>query len=92
MKKLPGVFDLLSKRGQNESARAALAIAALLCCWGLGAAQAQNTGALDAGYVRVPRVGAESRFLPIKDHAELARRAPDLRGVLEARGILAKGA
>ena len=49
MKNLPGVFDLLSKRGQNESVRAALAIAALLCCWGLGAAQAQNTGALDAG-------------------------------------------
>jgi UTP--glucose-1-phosphate uridylyltransferase len=43
------------------------------------------TAALDTIYVRVPRVGAESRFLPVKDPEELERRRPEIRAVIEAR-------
>jgi UTP--glucose-1-phosphate uridylyltransferase len=46
------------------------------------------TSALPAAYVRVPREGAASRFLPVKDHDELARRAADIRAVARARGML----
>jgi UTP--glucose-1-phosphate uridylyltransferase len=46
------------------------------------------TSAMPAAYVRVPREGAASRFLPVKDHDELARRAPEIRAVAGARGML----
>jgi UTP--glucose-1-phosphate uridylyltransferase len=46
------------------------------------------TSALDATYVRVPREGKESRFLPVKDHEELARRKEAIREVAEGRGML----
>jgi UTP--glucose-1-phosphate uridylyltransferase len=43
------------------------------------------TAALPAAYVRVPREGAASRFLPVKDHDELAKRRADIRAVAAAR-------
>jgi UTP--glucose-1-phosphate uridylyltransferase len=46
------------------------------------------TAAMQATYVRVPREGAASRFLPVKDHDELARRRDDIRAVATARGML----
>jgi UTP--glucose-1-phosphate uridylyltransferase len=46
------------------------------------------TSALDAAYVRVPRYGAAARFLPVKDHDELARRRADIEAVARARGML----
>jgi UTP--glucose-1-phosphate uridylyltransferase len=46
------------------------------------------TGAMTSSYVRVPREGAESRFLPVKDHDELAARKDDIRAVAGARGML----
>ena len=39
-------------------------------------------------YVRVPRTGPGSRFLPVKDPDELARRRADLTVVCAARGML----
>jgi UTP--glucose-1-phosphate uridylyltransferase len=46
------------------------------------------TSATAAAYVRVPRDGAESRFLPVKDFDELAKRANEIRTVAEARGMM----
>jgi UTP--glucose-1-phosphate uridylyltransferase len=46
------------------------------------------TAHLPSTYVRVPREGAASRFLPVKDYDELARRTADIRLVAEARGML----
>jgi UTP--glucose-1-phosphate uridylyltransferase len=46
------------------------------------------TAALAAVYVRVPRHGSTSRFLPVKDHDELARRKADIEGVARARGMI----
>jgi UTP--glucose-1-phosphate uridylyltransferase len=46
------------------------------------------TGALPSSYLRVPRNGAAARFLPVKDHDELARRRPEIEAALRARGIL----
>jgi UTP--glucose-1-phosphate uridylyltransferase len=46
------------------------------------------TAAMPAAYARVPRDGAASRFLPVKDHDELARRRDDIRAVAAARGML----
>ena len=43
------------------------------------------TRALGTVYVRVPRAGAESRFLPVKDPVELERRRPEIRAVVETR-------
>ncbi len=43
------------------------------------------TAALDTVYVRVPRTGPESRFLPVKDPEELERRKPEIQAVTEAR-------
>lgn len=39
-------------------------------------------------YVRVPREGARSRFLPVKDHDELARRQQEISQLAQARGML----
>lgn len=46
------------------------------------------TSAMQASYVRVPRHGAASRFLPAKDFDELARRRDDIRAVALARGMV----
>ncbi|HVH41945.1 MAG TPA: UTP--glucose-1-phosphate uridylyltransferase, partial [Labilithrix sp.] len=46
------------------------------------------TAHLPSTYVRVPREGAESRFLPVKDYDELARRKADIRLVAKARGMI----
>ena len=45
------------------------------------------TGHLPTAYLQVPRAGATSRFLPIKDNDELARRQAEIEAVLQARGI-----
>jgi UTP--glucose-1-phosphate uridylyltransferase len=46
------------------------------------------TSAMPAAYVRVPRDGAGGRFLPVKDHDELARRRDDIRAVAADRGMI----
>jgi UTP--glucose-1-phosphate uridylyltransferase len=46
------------------------------------------TGELSTMYLRLPRDGAASRFLPVKDPAELERRRPEILAVGQARGIL----
>jgi UTP--glucose-1-phosphate uridylyltransferase len=45
------------------------------------------TAALGAAYVRVPREGPSSRFLPVKDMGELAKRKPEIEAVARARGM-----
>ena len=45
------------------------------------------TAATPSAYVRVPRTTEASRFLPVKDFAELERRKEAIRAVLEHRGI-----
>jgi UTP--glucose-1-phosphate uridylyltransferase len=45
------------------------------------------TAHLPATYVEVPRDGAGSRFLPVKDFDELARRRPTIQAVARARGM-----
>jgi UTP--glucose-1-phosphate uridylyltransferase len=46
------------------------------------------TAALDAAYVKVPRDGESSRFLPVKDTAELTRRRSEIECVARARGMI----
>jgi UTP--glucose-1-phosphate uridylyltransferase len=46
------------------------------------------TRELPTGYVEVPREGPGSRFLPVKDPAELDTRRPAIEAALRARGIL----
>lgn len=46
------------------------------------------TSSLEAGYVVVPREGSRSRFLPVKDHDELARRSQEIQEVARARGMV----
>jgi UTP--glucose-1-phosphate uridylyltransferase len=46
------------------------------------------TCALPSAYVKVPREGTASRFLPVKDHEELARRRSDIEAVTRARRML----
>jgi UTP--glucose-1-phosphate uridylyltransferase len=46
------------------------------------------TSAIEASYVRVPRGGELSRFLPAKDFDDLARRGEQIRAVARARGML----
>lgn len=50
------------------------------------------TAHLPSTYLRVPRAGAESRFLPVKDFDELARRKDDIVTVARARGMASPGA
>lgn len=42
----------------------------------------------DTTYVRVPRGGTGARFLPVKDHAELEVRRPEISLIAQARGML----
>ena len=46
------------------------------------------TSRLETRFLRVPRVGAASRFLPVKDPEELERRRPEIEAVARARGML----
>jgi UTP--glucose-1-phosphate uridylyltransferase len=46
------------------------------------------TFALPTRYLLVPRSGAASRFLPVKDQAELVARRPELEALCRARGML----
>jgi UTP--glucose-1-phosphate uridylyltransferase len=46
------------------------------------------TTQLDSRFLRVPRDGAASRFLPVKDHDELARRRDEIQAVAASRGML----
>ncbi len=43
------------------------------------------TAAMSTIYVRVPRTGADARFLPVKDPDELARRRDEIHAVIAAR-------
>lgn len=45
------------------------------------------TAWLPSRYVRIPRDGAASRFVPVKDHDELARRHEEIRAVLARREL-----
>jgi UTP--glucose-1-phosphate uridylyltransferase len=45
------------------------------------------TAHLRAAYVRVPRDGTASRFLPVKDNDELARRRAEIEAVAKDRGM-----
>jgi UTP--glucose-1-phosphate uridylyltransferase len=45
------------------------------------------TAATAAAYIRVPRNGSSSRFLPVKDHDELGRRRAEIEAVARARGM-----
>ncbi|MGH7270640.1 MAG: UTP--glucose-1-phosphate uridylyltransferase [Polyangiaceae bacterium] len=46
------------------------------------------TAAIPAAYVRVPREGSASRFLPVKDYDDLAKRKSEIEAVARARGML----
>lgn len=46
------------------------------------------TSFLDSRFLVVPRSGAESRFLPVKDHAELKARQGEIETIARARGML----
>ena len=46
------------------------------------------TAAIEPVFVRVPREGERSRFLPVKDVPELEKRRPEIALALAARGIL----
>jgi UTP--glucose-1-phosphate uridylyltransferase len=45
------------------------------------------TSALEPRLLRVPREGDQSRFLPVKDTAELERRRPEIEAIAKARGF-----
>jgi len=47
------------------------------------------TATIEPDFLRVPREGEGSRFLPVKDVPELERRRPEIQLALTARGILA---
>jgi UTP--glucose-1-phosphate uridylyltransferase len=46
------------------------------------------TVAIEPVFMRVPREGVASRFLPVKDTDELARRRPEIEAIARARGML----
>ncbi len=46
------------------------------------------TSALDTQFLHLPRVGAESRFLPVKDFAELEARQGEITLVARDRGMI----
>lgn len=50
------------------------------------------TASIEPDFVRVPREGGRSRFLPVKDVPELERRRPEIEAALSARGILSSAA
>jgi UTP--glucose-1-phosphate uridylyltransferase len=46
------------------------------------------TSVLPTKYLHLPRTGAHSRFLPVKDNAELAARVPEIELIAQTRGWL----
>lgn len=48
----------------------------------------EMTGVLPTQYLHMPREGARSRFLPVKDHEELERRRGEIELIARARGLL----
>lgn len=48
----------------------------------------EMTNHLDTTYLRVPRTGEASRFLPVKDPNELAERRSEIESVARARGMV----
>lgn len=48
----------------------------------------EMTAHLDTLYLRIPRAGTASRFLPVKDMPELAARRPILQELAKARGLV----
>jgi UTP--glucose-1-phosphate uridylyltransferase len=46
------------------------------------------TAGLEPRFVRVPRAGAASRFLPVKDVPELERRRAEIETIARGRGML----
>ncbi len=46
------------------------------------------TSALPSAYLGVPREGDATRFLPVKDHDELAARRADIERIARARGMV----
>jgi UTP--glucose-1-phosphate uridylyltransferase len=50
------------------------------------------TAHLPSTYLKVSRDGTASRFEPVKDNAELARRRDSIRAIADARGITEKKA
>ena len=46
------------------------------------------TAHMPTTYVQVPRTGAKSRFLPVKDFSELEQRRATIRAVVQDRGIV----
>ena len=46
------------------------------------------TATLPSAYLRVPRDGDVSRFLPVKDNDELAKRRPEIEAVARKRGMV----
>ena len=46
------------------------------------------TAALEPRFLRVPRSGAPSRFLPVKDVAELDKRRPEIELIARERGMI----
>ncbi len=47
----------------------------------------EMTVALEPRFLRVPRSGVASRFLPVKDVPELERRRPEIQAIAAARGM-----
>ena len=47
------------------------------------------TSALDTRFVKVPRDGLASRFLPVKDGPELEARKPEILNIARDRGVVA---
>lgn len=46
------------------------------------------TATLEPRFIRVPREGAPSRFLPVKDVPELSRRRPEIEVIARERGMI----
>lgn len=46
------------------------------------------TSALPTKYLHLPRIGSESRFLPVKDNEELAARVPEIELIARQHGWL----
>jgi UTP--glucose-1-phosphate uridylyltransferase len=48
------------------------------------------THALAATYLKVPRHGTSSRFLPVKDNDELGRRRTEIEAIARTRGMISR--
>jgi UTP--glucose-1-phosphate uridylyltransferase len=50
------------------------------------------TATLEPRFIKVPRTGGGSRFLPVKDVPELEKRRPEIELIAQERGMLPKSA